>query len=292
MFVPAGQALQGGFAGSTNLLPEKGTSWTVGGVLTPRFIPGLSLSADYISVEVRNQIIPTTLSNASQFCYDSATFNSTAATLGVNTCSFFDREPSTTAGTAQFNIRNGFASGFINLGALQVRAINGAAQYKFDVSSVLGGSDAGTFELKANVYHLINYISSSAGDFSDSQDSAGSFQRPSWETQLSGRYENKAFFAQWTWNWVGKGGVFNFNTGAFNTIENSDILKLSAYSLHDVTVGANINDRFSLQFVMRNVFDKRYAGVAGFANAASVIGAQGQVDVQGRRFQVTARAKF
>lgn len=291
-FVPAGQALQGGFAGSTNLLPEKGKSWTVGGVLTPRFIPGLSLSADYINVEVRNQIIPTTLSNASQFCFDSATFNSTAATLGVNTCSFFDREPTTAAGTPQFNIRNGFASGFINLGALQVRAINAAAQYKFDISSIFGGTDAGTFELKANAYHVIDYISSSAGDFSDSQNSAGSFFRPDWKTQLSGRYETKAFFAQWTWNWVSASGTFNFNTGAFNTIENRDVLRLPAYGLHDATVGVNVNENFRVQLVMRNIFDKRYAGDAGFNNAASAIGLEGQTDVSGRRFQVTARAKF
>jgi outer membrane receptor protein involved in Fe transport len=291
-FVPAGQSLQGGFAGSVGLKPEKGSSWTVGAVFKPRFVPKLNVSVDYISVTVRDQIIPTTLSNAAQFCYDSATYNTTTATLGVNTCSFYEREATTTSGTAQFNIKNGFASGFINLGALQVKAINIAADYRFELASLLGGSDKGKITLKANAYNLIHYISSPAGDFTDNQESAGSFFQPKWKTQLSGRYENDTVFAQWTWNWYSPTGNFNANTGAFNTIENVDTVRFPSYSLHDATVGVNINKDFTLQFTMRNVFDKRYTDAVGFANGASGVATSGQTDYLGRRFQATVRAKF
>ncbi|MGL6044272.1 MAG: TonB-dependent receptor, partial [Sandaracinobacteroides sp.] len=200
-FTSSGQALQGGFSGSPSLAPEKGRSWTVGGVMTPHFAPGFTLAADYINVEVLNLIIPTTLSNAAQFCYDSGTFGDTSTTLGVNTCSFFDRAPSTTGGEVAFNIRNGFASGFINLGALRVRAVNGSAEYGFGLGDLLGGEDKGNIRIRLSAYHLLEYTQSAAGDFSDSQDSAGSFFRPKWETQLSTRYETGGFFAQWTWNW-------------------------------------------------------------------------------------------
>jgi outer membrane receptor protein involved in Fe transport len=291
-FVPQAVALQGGFAGSPTLKPEKGTGFTYGVLLQPRFIKNLTISADYINVKVRNQIIPTGISQAAQFCYDSATFNDTSSTLGVNTCSFFTREATTGSSTQQFNFQNGFASGFINLGALQVKAINGALDYKFDIADVFGGGDKGNLRIGASVYHLMNYISSAAGDFSDNQDSAGSFPRPKWETQLTGRYENNGFFASWTWNWVNKTKTFNFNTGAFNTIEQQDVLKLPSYSLHDATIGADIGENFRLQFTVRNVFDKQYAGSSGFANASSTIFGQGQVDQLGRRFQATARVKF
>lgn len=294
-FVPAGQALQGGFAGSTGLLPEKGKSYTFGAVLTPRFIPRLTFSADYINVEVRNQIIPTTLSNAAQFCFDSATFNDTSSTLGgINTCTFFSREPTTTAGTTQFNIQNGFASGFINLGALKVRSVNATLNYNFELASIFGvSSDSGKFSLTANVYRLIDYISSAAGDFSDSQNSAGGFFRPKWETQLTGRYENSDFFAQWTWNWQDKTKLFNGNTGAFATIENQDIIDFPAFGVHDTSVGFTVNEEFTLQFTVRNIFDNQYAGLRGLANAAStVVTTSGQIDLQGRRFQATARIKF
>jgi outer membrane receptor protein involved in Fe transport len=293
-FVPAGQALQGGFAGSTGLRPEKGESYTFGAVLTPRFLRRFSFSADYINVEVRNQIIPTTLSNAAQFCFDSPTFNDTSPTLGgVNTCTFFSREPTTAGGTPQFNIQNGFASGFINLGALKVRSVNANLKYNFELASIFGGgSDSGTFSITANAYRLIDYISSAAGDFSDSQNSAGSFARPKWETQLTGRYENKDFFLQWTWNWQDKTRLFNGNTGAFATPENQDIISFPAFGVHDASIGLFASEDFTLQFTARNIFDNQYAGLRGFANAASTVGGSGQIDLQGRRFQATARIKF
>ncbi len=289
-FVAAGQALQGGFAGSVALKPEKGKSYTFGAVVTPRFIPSLSFSADYINVEVRNQIIPTTLGTAAQLCFDSATFGSTVSTIGVNSCGFFDREPTVTGGTPQFNIRNGFASGFINLGALQVKAINGSARYQFELSDVLGASRTGKIELSANAYHLMHFISSSAGDFSDNQDTAGSFFQPKWETQLSARYTNGPLSTQLTWNWQNKTRVFSGGVPA--TIENQDILNFESFSTFDGTVSYDVTEAVALQVNVRNILDKRYAGVNGFGSAASGVGASGQVDLIGRRFQATARVKF
>ncbi|QMW24159.1 TonB-dependent receptor domain-containing protein [Sandaracinobacteroides saxicola] len=291
-FVPAGQNLQGGFSGSPALKPEEGSSWTVGGVLSPKFAPGLVISADYINVTVRNQIIPTTLSNAAQFCYDSPTYNDTSGTLGVNTCSFFDREPSAAGGTPQFNIRNGFASGFINLGALRVKSVNGSAEYRFDLADLFGGEDKGNLRIRANVYHLISYISSAAGTFADSQESAGSFFRPKWETQLTGRYEKDGFFFQWTWNWQNKTRIFNFNTGAFNTPEQQDVIDLPAVGRHDASIGYRINDNFELQFNAFNIFSNEYAGLNGLANGSQAVGNQGEIDYFGRRYRLTARIKF
>ena len=292
-FVPAGQSLLGGFAGSPGLLPEKGKSYTVGAVIKPRFFDRFSFSADYINVEIRNTIIPTTLSNAAQFCFDSPTFGSTASTLGgINTCSFFDREPSTTGGAPQFNIRNGFGSGFINLGALRVKAINFTASLRYDIAEIFGGSSTGKISLDGSAYHLMNYTQSSSGKFDDNQESAGSFFQPKWKTQLTARYEGDTFTISGTWKWQNRTGIFNGNTGAFQTIENQDVIKLPAFSIFDATAAINVNKQFSVQFNVRNLLDKQYAGPLGFANAASVVGGSGEVDLLGRRFQVTARAKF
>jgi outer membrane receptor protein involved in Fe transport len=251
-------------------------------------VPGLTVSGDYIDVKVLNQIIPTTLSNAAQFCYDSATFGDTSATLGVNTCDFFSRAPTSSGGAVAFNIQNGFASGFINLGALQVRGVNGSAEYQFEV----GSTNPSRIRLRANVYHLLDYISSAAGDFTDSQNSAGSFFRPRWETQLSGRYERDAFFLQWTWNWQSATRFFDPNLGAFATVEQRDVIRYQSFGLHDAAIGYTVNDQFGLQLTVRNLFDKRYAGVAGLATGAGAVGNSGQIDLIGRRLQLTARARF
>jgi outer membrane receptor protein involved in Fe transport len=46
----------GTVTGNLNLKPEKADSWNVGVVLAPRFIPGLSLSADYFDIKVKGAI--------------------------------------------------------------------------------------------------------------------------------------------------------------------------------------------------------------------------------------------
>ncbi|MGX7953420.1 TonB-dependent receptor plug domain-containing protein [Tsuneonella sp. HG249] len=46
----------GTVTGNPNLRPEKADSYSFGGVLTPRFLPGLSLSADYWRVKVQDAI--------------------------------------------------------------------------------------------------------------------------------------------------------------------------------------------------------------------------------------------
>ncbi len=291
-YVPQGVSLQGGFSGSPTLKPEKGTGLTYGAVVQPRFAKNLTFSADYIDVKVRNQIIPTGLGAAAQFCYDSPTYNDTSAQLGVNTCSFFSREPTAASTTQQFNIQNGFASGFINLGALRVQAINMSLDYDLELASIFGGGDKGKLRFKTNAYHLMHYITSGAGDFSDNQESAGSYAQPKWKTQFTTRYEKGGFYISWTWNWFNKTRTYSGTLGAFNTIEQLDVLELPAASLHDMTVGADITSNFRLQLNVRNVFDKQYAGQYGFANASSTIFGQGQVDQLGRRFQITARAKF
>lgn len=46
----------GTVTGNLNLRPEKADSWNIGGVLTPRFLPGFSASVDYWRVKVKGAI--------------------------------------------------------------------------------------------------------------------------------------------------------------------------------------------------------------------------------------------
>jgi outer membrane receptor protein involved in Fe transport len=292
-YVPSGAGITGTFAGSPGLLPEKGRSWTVGGVLAPRFIPGLQFSADYIDVEVRNQIIPTDIVTALQTCFDSPTFPDTAPQVGVNVCSFFNRIPST-AQERRFEVDNGFNSGFINLGSLRVRGINMTGQYTFDLDSLIG-SDIGQFSLYANAYHNITYLSAPTGDFSAALQSSGTFGRPKWETQLRGRYENGGFFTQWVWNWQNKTRFFQSGApvaGTDTQNEVQDFLRFDSFSLHDAAIGYAFGEgqRFAVQFNIRNVFDKQYVGTR--AQAFALTTTSTRIDDFGRRFALSANVKF
>ncbi|HEX8192919.1 MAG TPA: TonB-dependent receptor [Allosphingosinicella sp.] len=290
-FVPSGSSITGTFAGSPGLAPERGRSWTVGGVFAPQFVPGrLQLSADYINVEVRNQIIPTQVGTAVSTCFDSPAFPDTSPEVGVNVCNFFNRRG---PGDRPFEVDNGFNSGFINLGALRVKAINMTANYDFPLEELLG-SRAGSLQLFGNAYHLIDYLTSNSGDFGDggTTDSAGTFSRPSWEVQLRARYENRGFFTQWTTNWQEATRIFTVSPAGTNTAnETQDLLFLPSFMTHDAAIGYTIGEdrRFGLQFTVRNVFDKN---ITGPFNQVFGLATSGRIDDIGRRFFVQANLRF
>lgn len=270
-FVPIGAALPGTFSGAAGLQPERSTSWTVGAVVRPRWIPGLQLSADYINLDLTGIIQPTNLAQALQFCFDSTTFPNTAPQTGANTCSFFTRD-------AAFQVAPGFGSGYINLSATRLRAWNMAGLYNVDLPKNLG-----SLTLRGNVYLLQNYTSSAAGTFVDAVESAGTFNRPEVETQLTARYEKGGFFAQTTWNWQSRTSLFT--SGVPSTIENFVNPRFDAVSRFDVSVGGDINDRFRIQASVFNITDVNFAGSNGLVQGAFV-------DQIGRSIRVSLGMKF
>lgn len=56
--------------GNPNLKNETSNAWSAGAVVTPRFIPGLNVSVDYISVKLSNAISAFSATNVLNSCYD------------------------------------------------------------------------------------------------------------------------------------------------------------------------------------------------------------------------------
>jgi len=81
------------FTGSLNLRPEKATTWTVGAVLRPRFINGLSASLDYYNIEVDHAITTPTPGDAIAACFGTIT----AASASSVACTQIRRNPSSGA---------------------------------------------------------------------------------------------------------------------------------------------------------------------------------------------------
>jgi outer membrane receptor protein involved in Fe transport len=61
--------------GNPNLREETSDSYTVGGVLQPRFLPGFSLSVDYFDITVNNVITALSAQSVLNACYDQADIN-------------------------------------------------------------------------------------------------------------------------------------------------------------------------------------------------------------------------
>jgi outer membrane receptor protein involved in Fe transport len=282
-YVPNGTALSGTFSGNNSLKSERGKSWTAGVILQPRVVDNLTVSADYIDLKLNNIVSIVGAAQALFFCYDSATFPDTTAQFGSNACNFFSRSG---AGAQAFQLQNGFQSGFLNLAATRVKALNLNFDYKADLDDMFGTEDVGSLRLRSNIYHLIKYDESAAGDFTDTQASAGRTDRPKWEVQGSLEYTNGEFDARWTTNWQNATKVFS--AGVPVTIETQSIIGIKSYAVHDFTMGYGLGEdrKVAFRFTVQNVFDKNY--VESNLDGAAV----GFVDSIGRRLFLTGTVKF
>jgi len=112
--------------GNPNLRREKATTWTVGTVLQPRFVRGLTLSADYYSIRIQDAIAAVTAQDIVNTCYDNITFPN-------QFCSLFRRN-GPTAGPATFGF-NFLSQTQLNFGRIETAGVDFTANYAFQIGA-------------------------------------------------------------------------------------------------------------------------------------------------------------
>ncbi len=115
------------FGGNANIKAERGKTWTVGGVFTPSFIPGMSLSVDWYKVNIADAVGQIQPIDAIASCYV------TDPTPGNPLCAAVTRDPVTGF------IRNAFVDDR-NLAAIKQKGIDVDFKYGFDVPMGLPGN--------------------------------------------------------------------------------------------------------------------------------------------------------
>ncbi|HEX8056576.1 MAG TPA: TonB-dependent receptor, partial [Novosphingobium sp.] len=78
--------------GNPNLRNERADSFTYGAVLKPRFVPGLTLSVDYVSIRISDPIASLTVTQIAQGCFDNPDFNAADPANGNAFCSLIRRD--------------------------------------------------------------------------------------------------------------------------------------------------------------------------------------------------------
>ncbi len=119
----------GTISGNPDLTEEKATTFTVGTVITPSFVPGLTLSADYYSIKIRDAIARVTAQDIVNTCYDNSTFPN-------QFCGLFQRIGPTAPGNTSANQPNLF--GFrtlsqqeLNFGRIETSGVDFTVNYRF-----------------------------------------------------------------------------------------------------------------------------------------------------------------
>ena len=129
-----------------NLTAERSRSWTFGAVIQPRYVPGLSLSADYYNIRVSNVIVSLRAQAIVNNCVDQATLNN-------NFCGLFQRYLSPGAGPL------GEVTGQVKGNTLLQAGVNFAARVRRGIDFNLAYRTAlgDNLKLSTNVIYTHNF---------------------------------------------------------------------------------------------------------------------------------------
>jgi outer membrane receptor protein involved in Fe transport len=219
--------------GNPDLEEETASTYTFGAVLSPRFVPGLVLSADYYNITIKDAIAAVGAQDIVDSCYDSAAFPN-------QYCELFDRRPD---GGLSF-----LRQTRLNFGRIETAGIDASISYSRPVGPVdVGLRLNGTWVDKLD--HFFD-----PGDPTLVDPELGEQGRPEWTVTGGASIGYGPLTLNYTGQWIEKqalGGV---------EIETADVIAGPAgfaddKFVHDVSVFYKVNQAASLYAGVNNLTD-------------------------------------
>jgi outer membrane receptor protein involved in Fe transport len=257
---------EGSAGGNTSLQNEKADSWTAGGVFAPHFLPGFSLSADYISIDITNEITTPGLTNEMQACYDSTDYPSNPF------CNTFTRN-------AAHQVVD-FTDNFTNIAIERFRALQAGVSYNFPLNRLGLPESAGSLNLSATYLHTFKHYTKTGE--SDQQLVLNQPADPKDSAVANIDWSNKAFDWLWTVTYYGPTDVDPNNYSAYQ------YPRVSPYWMADTSIGIKATEHFDIRFIVDNVFGLHVP----FPQASSYSTNKDWDAIFGRAFRVNVKVKM
>ncbi|HWE46147.1 MAG TPA: TonB-dependent receptor [Caulobacteraceae bacterium] len=163
-------------SGNTSLKNEVSETFTYGFVWQPTYVPGnLTITADYISVNILNGLTAFTPTNFAQSCFDNAGGTSP-------TCGFFTRD-------AFGNIATATQTTY-NAASLKYKGETANIDYRFPVEWLVRRPDSGNLELQLELTHNDTLKQNVDGAVTQV---AGTIAEPRWVARTDVRYNYGPF---------------------------------------------------------------------------------------------------
>jgi outer membrane receptor protein involved in Fe transport len=250
------------FSGNTALSPETADTYTAGVLLKPRWVPGLSISADYFDIKVKNLvgIVPY------QFI-----LNNCATTGDPATCSLIHRQANN---GSLWQSPAGFVEEHnTNIGALRTQGIdlNGNYSHRLGGVGTLSVNLVGTWLKKLETD--IGVPSTVAGQ-NNKFDCAGFYGNTCGTPSPEWRHALRVGFT--LPNGLGLSGRWRYFSSVDNDAESTDPdlgsgpgsarpanKKIDAQSYFDLTLSARIADKYQFRLGANNILDKEPPIVGG-----------------------------
>ncbi len=239
--------------GNPALQAETAKTWTAGVVLRPRFIPGLSITADWYDFNLRNAINTPDVNEVFKLCVDQPT-------LANVFCDAFKRNPTT-----------GFLEKYVvsaqNVAAFTTSGLEVSANYRAKLSPSLGSIN---FRLAGGYLNDLTFIAT-VGGVPEQQRNRPS--RPNYAGNVDITWLNGPLTVNYGLAWQGK-------TQRFTTIElkaQPDISDPKYFLFkerweHDIQVSYEIADRFTIYGGINNFTNQQPDIAAGYGYPVSAVG--------------------
>ncbi len=232
--------------GNRNLREETAYTWTVGTMIQPRFIPGLSLTVDYYHIKIDNFITAAGTSNIISACYGTAANGWTP--YDTSYCSLLPRDSNSYTIT-------GAVDNLSNSGGVKTDGIDFDMQYAIPLA--FGIHDSSKLTLRMSGTRLLNWTFKPIAALSDlTVDCAGRFGL------LCGNV-----YAKWRLNgratWATDGKTLSLAWRHLSPVKDDDdsttysVEKIKAYDYFDLTASIDVDHRFTWNVGMNNMFNRK-----------------------------------
>jgi iron complex outermembrane receptor protein len=207
----------------------------VGVVITPRFIPSLRVSVDYLDIQLRNAISQLGASGIVANCYDSTDFPNNAF------CQRLSRDPT----TDQLDF---VQTSFFNSSELRYKGILAAVDYRLN-TPFLGANSRVGFNLS---YQYLDTLTEQADANSAPATLDGTLGYPHHSAVLNVSYENGPVQLYSSINYTGEVDQFGDEAENFRQFP-----RLSDFVTVNAGITFNVNDQMRFRFIVDNLFEER-----------------------------------
>jgi outer membrane receptor protein involved in Fe transport len=293
--------------GNPNVGPEKANTYTVGAVLQPRFIPGLTATVDYYNIKVKGAITNPLPGDLIAACFGADPTNPPAGAATSPACTVIRRNPDTGGLDGDPATTPGLFQPLSNLGRLSTDGIDASLNYRTDLpfaDARLSLSFNGNYTFSQKFQATPTSLNRECvGYYSINCSFTGSLQPEYYWTQrttltfgvvdVSLLWRHIAPFEQEPDDIEnGNGRAFQGNIPGFGE---QDLSTIGAYDYFDLSTRFNVTDNFDMTITVQNLFDKDPPLVGNTIGATTFNSGNtypATYDALGRRFAVGARLKF
>ncbi len=283
--VPSASQINATSGGNTNLGPETANSYTIGVVLTPPSIPGLTLTADYYNIKIKGAITTPTPGDIIDPCFSG---------VDPSACALIVRNP-----------LNGSLNGggdtpglllqLTNQGQIETSGVDLRVGYQFPTSF---GKVA--FDFSGNWTEQLKFNSNPANPTSINRECVSYYGEncepitPEFTFNLRSTVSlGDTVDISLLWTWLDAVSLEPLSASFGGALP--EYSSIGSYSYFDLTTRFNVSDNFEMTAGIQNLLDKKPPNVSSYVGSSSYNSGNTYpttYDAIGRRFQVTGRLRF